>query len=292
MPNEPHCKAYIRLPRAAAERIAAALSELYWPEPEAIGLFTHDERNWDVEITFRGRPDKDALVNFLKDHDVEDFTLSFKEIPDLDWVSMSQAVLHPVRAGRFLVHGGHDRAQAHGSCWAIEIDAGQAFGTAHHGSTTGCLMALDDLAKRERVQKVLDIGTGTGVLAIAAARVWNASVFATEIDPVAAEIAERNAELNAVRSHVRVITADGLKHPLIRAQSPYDLITANILAVPLVAMAHSIARALRRGGIVVLSGITREQARRVAAAYGAAGLTRLHCYEVSEWVTLTLRRVG
>ncbi len=285
-------KAIVSLPRSEAETLAAAFSELFWPAADVVGLFDNEDGTWRVEATFGDMPDDAALKDFLIGHGAGDIAISFEEIPAADWVSLSQAGLHPVRAGRFVIHGSHDRATAHGNRWAIEIEAGQAFGTAHHGSTLGCLRAIDDLAKRSHFGSVLDIGAGTGVLAIAAARVWRAHIIASDLDPVAQKTAKENVRRNCANAYVRTITAEGLAHPVIRQYMPCDLVIANILATPLIAMAHGIARALRPGGIVILSGITREQAGRVAAAYGAAGFTRLARYTISDWVTLALRHAS
>jgi len=292
MADQTSHKAIISLPRSLAETISAALNELYWPPAEAIGLFDNEDGTWRVEATFEGKPDVTALKDFLSHEGAGEYAVSIEEIPDADWVSISQAGLHPVRAGRFTVHGSHDRDAAHGSRWAIEIEAGQAFGTAHHGSTLGCLRAIDDLAKKKQFDCVLDIGTGTGVLAIAAARAWRVQVIASDIDPIAQKTARENVRRNGAEAYVQTITAEGLAHPLIRGNCPYDLVIANILATKLIAMAQAIARALRPGGIVILSGITRVQAGRVAAAYGAAGFTRLRQFTIYDWVTLTLRHTS
>ena len=285
-------KAVISLSKSDAETLAATMSELFWPLPDAIGLFDNKDGSWCVEASFSQMPDEATLKEFVRLQNVSEFSLSFEEIPDADWVSLSQAGLHPVRAGRFFIHGSHDRARAHSHRWAIEIEAGQAFGTAHHGSTLGCLTAIDDLAKRNYFGRVLDIGTGTGVLAIAAARVWRAQIIASDLDPIAQLTAQENIRRNCAGSYVHAITATGLSHPLIRESSPYDLVIANILAKPLMAMAQDIAKALSPGGVVILSGITRKQARHVTAAYGAAGFICLARYTSSEWVTLTLRHTG
>ncbi len=292
MADQTSHKAIISLPRSLAETISVALNELYWPPAEAIGLFDNKDGTWRVEATFEGKPDVTLLKDFLRREGAGEYAVSIEEIPDADWVSISQAALHPVRAGRFIVHGSHDRDAAHGSRWAIEIEAGQAFGTAHHGSTLGCLRAIDDLAKKNQFDCVLDIGTGTGVLAIAAARAWRVQVIASDNDPIAQKTACENVRRNGAKAYVQTITAEGLAHPLIRGNCPYDLVIANILANPLIAMAQAIARALRPGGIVILSGITREQAGRVAAAYGAAGFTRLRQFTICDWVTLTLRHTS
>jgi ribosomal protein L11 methyltransferase len=278
------------LSRKLAETVSAALSELYWPPVEAVGLFEDGPQTWRVDAYFSEPPDTNRLHQFLADHGARDVECVIETVPDADWVAVTQERLHPVRAGRFVVHGRHDRARVGRSRWAIEIDAGQAFGTAHHGSTRGCLVALDALAKHERFSSILDLGTGTGVLAIAAARLWHARVIASDIDPVAAAIASANARRNGVGSLVTAVTAAGLAHPLIRAGAPYDLVAANILARPLMALASPLALVVRTGGVAVLSGITRNQAARVAAAYRAAGFAHYRRIVFDEWVTLALRR--
>ncbi|MFQ5626368.1 MAG: 50S ribosomal protein L11 methyltransferase [Methyloligellaceae bacterium] len=291
MHDGPSYKASLTLPRRSAETIATALSELFWPPAETIGLFDNGDGAWRVEATFRELPEQASLKDFLHRQGLSNVSVSLEKVPDADWVAISQAGLHPVRAGRFLIHGSHDRARIQRNRWAIEIDAACAFGTAHHESTVGCLMAIDDLARREAVKAALDIGTGTGILAIAAARAWRAHVIASDIDPVAVATAKENFRRNGVLDTVACVSAYGLAHPLIRANAPFDLVIANILATPLIAMAHEIARALRPGGIVILSGITRGQAGRVTAGYCAAGFARLRQFAISEWVTLNLRRV-
>lgn len=246
---------------------------------------------WTVEALGDDRETLASLARALaarygaQDHSVT-------ALPDRDWVAVSQARLHPVRAGRFTVHGSHDRSRIPRSRWTIEIDAAQAFGTAHHGSTKGCLLALDILAKRQRFRRVLDLGTGTGVLAVAAAKAWRARVLASDLDRVAVAVAVANAARNDVRRWITMVCADGLADPRIRRRRPYDLIVANILARPLIALAASVGRALRPGGVVVLSGITRDQSARVEAAYRAAGCARMARASLGEWVTLTLRAKG
>lgn len=290
MAEIPH-KAILTLPRSQAHRLALLLSETYWPLPQAVGLFDNEDGGWRVEVTFDEAPDVPRLSAFIQAEGLGDFSIAVEQIPDADWVSLSQAGLHPVRAGRFVIHGSHDRDKVHANRWAIEIEAGQAFGTAHHGSTLGCLMAIDDLARRRHFGRVLDIGAGTGILAIAAARAWRARIIASDLDPIAQKTAEMNVRRNRAAMYVSTLTANGLANQLIRANHPYDLVIANILATPLIAMSHSISKAIRPGGIVILSGVTRAQARRVAAAYGAAGFARLARFTISQWVTLVLRRV-
>lgn len=283
-------RASISLRKNLAEQVSSHLSELFWPPPDAVGLFEETGLNWRVDAYFAEPPDEQALARLIDEHAPISGSFAVTPVPNTDWVAQSQTRLHPVRAGRFLVHGSHDRDRMARTRWTIEIDAARAFGTAHHGSTCGCLEALDKLAKRERFACVLDIGTGTGVLAIAAARAWRARVIATDIDPVATEIARANARRNAVSGYISTVTAPDLAHPLIRTSAPYDLITANILAHPLIAMAPQIEPGLRPGGYAVLSGITINQAARVAAAFRTAGFARYRDVVIGEWATLTLRR--
>ena len=273
-----------------AERAEAYLSERHLPSPTAIGLSDRDNGRWQVDAYFDDTPDIHALSAELAEDGIPVTGLKLQKLDDVDWVARSQQGLHAVRAGRFLVHGSHDRNRVCANRWTIEIDAGQAFGTAHHGSTLGCLHALDELAKRHTVSAVLDIGTGTAVLAIAAAKTWRAQIVASDLDPLAAAIANDNCKRNGVSANVRTVTAAGTRHQLIRARAPYDLIIANILAGPLTRMAHDIARALRPGGVVILSGITREQAGCVAAAYRAAGFSHHRQITISGWVTLMLSK--
>lgn len=278
------------LDREDAERLSAVLSELYWPPPDAVGMFEADGGRWQLDAYFPDRPEERDFRNFLAAHDLGDSFFLISSIADTDWVALTQSRLHPVRAGKFLIHGSHDRRTVARNRWSIEIDAAQAFGTAHHGSTQGCLEMLDILGKEERFANGLDLGTGTGVLAIVAARLWRARVLASDIDPVATQTAEANVRANGVSRYVTSVTATGLAHREIRRRAPYDLITANILARPLMALAPPAARVTKSGSLVVLSGIIRAQSARVAAAYRAAGFTRHRKITIGDWVTLSLRR--
>lgn len=266
------------------------LSELYWPAPDAVSLYEASGYTWRVDAYFAERPDQDGLIEFATAHGTDPAQLRIEPVPDTDWIALTQAQLHPVKAGRFLIHGHHDRARIPSTRWAIEIDAGQAFGTAHHGSTCGCLRALDRLARRARFGRVLDVGTGTGVLAIAAARLWHGRVLASDIDPLAVSVAAGNVRRNRAARCVETVTAAGLADHRIRRGAPYDLVIANILARPLIGLAKPMAPLVRRSGALVLSGITRDQAARVAAAFKAAGFAQYIQITLDDWVTLTLRR--
>lgn len=216
-----------------------------------------------------------------------------------DWVAKSQQGLPPVQAGRFLIHGSHDRDTVRGSGYRIEIDAAQAFGTAHHGTTRGCLLALQRLAqgrRRDHIIKIFDLGTGSGILAIAATRLFPSPVLASDLDPVSVDITRSNARLNAAHGmgqgggRLQAIEAAGFAHQDIRAAMPFDLIIANVLANPLKVLAPDFRRATRRGGYLLLSGITCAQTRRVLARFRNFGFTPMAIEYLEDWATLTLRR--
>ena len=281
------------LPRPEAWAVAEALEAAPWPEAAAVSLTEADEAAdlWRVEAVYETEPEPESVAAALaRAGQTASFTI--QALPEVDWVRATLAGLEPVRAGRFLVHGSHDRAAAAPSDVAVEIDAGLAFGTGHHDTTRGCLVALDAILKTRRPRRILDVGCGTGVLAIAAARALRRPALATDIDPVAVAVARANARLNGVAGLVRCLEAAGLGHPAITAAGPFDLIFANILARPLVGLAPAIARALADGGHVVLSGLTADQERQVLAAYAGQGLARRRIVRLGAWSTLVLARNG
>ena len=207
---------------------------------------------------------------------------------DANWIAMSEEIRHPVQAGRFYVHGSHDRHRRPPSGISIEIDAEMAFGTGHHATTWCCLMALDRLLKARRFERPLDLGTGTAVLAIAAARVLRVPVIATDIDPVAVRIAARNAHLNGVGAEVRCIVADGMKARLLDTEGPYDLVLANILARPLTKLAFPVAAQLARRSVVILSGLRTIERQLVLAAWASQGLRLAFEVQRDGWLALVL----
>ncbi len=214
------------------------------------------------------------------------------EVPATDWVAETQRSLPPVKAGRFAVHGSHSRGSSI-SQWAIEIDAGRAFGTAHHATTQGCLSLIDRLALGARPRSVLDLGTGSGVLAIAAAKAFahRAATIAADIDPIAIEVARENCRKNGVSAAVRLFIGDGLKPLSAYAFAPFDLVIANILARPLLKLAPRLRLLTERGGVVILSGLLASQAREVLARYRATGFVLIDRRDLEGWATLALRRV-
>jgi ribosomal protein L11 methyltransferase len=215
---------------------------------------------------------------------------SIEAVPDVDWVRRSLEGLAPVAAGRFFLHGSHDSERRRCGGHSLEIDAGTAFGTGHHGTTAGCLIILDNLLKARKFHRVFDLGCGTGVLAIAAAKATGVRVLASDIDAEAVRVTRDNARLNNLHSKVLGVTAAGLHHPAIRHAAQFDLIFANILARPLVALAQGINQLLLPGGVVVLSGLTRDQLRWVSAAYKVRGLIPLSIVRIDNWVALAMAK--
>lgn len=211
-------------------------------------------------------------------------------VPDVDWVRRSLEGLAPVTAGRFFLHGSHDRDRRRSGGHSFEIDAGTAFGTGHHGTTAGCMMILDAILKQRKPQRIFDLGCGTGVLAIAAAKACHVRVLATDIDPEAVRVTKLNAILNNLGPQVRALTAAGLHHHAIREAGPFDLIFANILARPLVQLAQGLCKLVAPGGTIILSGLTRDQLRWVSAAYKNRGLVPTHIVKIENWVAMAMTR--
>lgn len=220
-----------------------------------------------------------------------------EKVEDRDWVTLSQQGLEPIRAGRFFVHTPLHRDARPDDAMALEIDAGRAFGTGQHETTSGCLIALSRLKESgASFADILDLGTGTGLLAFAALRLWPAArATASDIDPVAIDVAAENATINAVRlgrarGQLELAVAAGLDHARLKARAPYDLIIANILAGPLIELAPSVAAALAPGGRLLLAGLLDSQAERVATAYRREGLMLTGRIERGEWPTLVMRK--
>jgi ribosomal protein L11 methyltransferase len=211
-------------------------------------------------------------------------------LPDEDWVRKSLEGLAPVTAGRFFLHGSHDRDKRRIGGHSFEIDAGTAFGTGHHGTTAGCLIILDQLLKRRRYKNIFDLGCGTGVLGIAAARACGVKVLATDIDPEAVRVTKLNAIHNGLGPQTKALTAAGLHHPAIREAGPFDLIFANILARPLVSLAQGLSRLISPNGVVILSGLTRDQLRWVSAAYKTRGLIPGQIVRIENWIAVAMHR--
>jgi ribosomal protein L11 methyltransferase len=242
---------------------------------------------------FAEAPDQSSireLVGIAAGHEVAR-EISFDTVEAKDWVKATLEELVPVRAGRFIVHGRHDRARVAPNKLGIEIEAALAFGTGHHGTTRGCLMLLDQVLKAHLPRRVLDLGTGTGVLAIAAAKALHRRVLASDIDPLSVQVARDNAGLNQVGYLVESIRATGFSAPQFAARGPFDLVLANILANPLRQLATPMSRHLAPSAMVVLSGLLPHQAQGVIAAYRARGLVLARHIQVDGWSSLLMRYV-
>ncbi|MBY6140932.1 50S ribosomal protein L11 methyltransferase [Leisingera daeponensis] len=278
--------------KAQAEALGEAMERLN-PEPTGIGVFEMEDGSglWEVGGYFTEAPDQAGLALLAALHGAKPFVVS--EVPETDWVAHVRRELAPVEAGRFFVYGSHDADKLPAGKIPLLIEAAMAFGTGHHGTTLGCLKALDHLLDQGfEGKKVADIGCGTAVLAMAAARVWEGAILASDIDEVAVEVAEANLKANGMEGQVACLEAAGFDHPELQAQAPYDLIFANILKGPLVALAPDLTANLRPGGYAILSGILNEQADDVVSVYAQNGANLARRDEIGEWTTLLLRKAG
>ena len=290
MEAEPDRTHIVRLAtdEAAAKRIANLFAETF--DPEEVAASAYESANgWSAEIHFAHEPDHAAVAELLRAADADPTNAVFEAVAKKDWVAASLEGLKPVRVGPFVVHGAHDRAKAGANQIGIEIEAALAFGTGHHGTTQGCLMAIEDFARRRRPKRTLDLGTGTGVLAIAVARRTRRSVVASDIDPVAVKTARENARTNRAGNFIRFTKAAGLNAPLIRERR-YDFVLANILLPILKPLAKPTRTLLAPGATVVLSGLLVSQANAAASIWRAQGLRLVARRTLDGWTTLTLKR--
>jgi ribosomal protein L11 methyltransferase len=274
----------------SAHRVADLVAESLPADDIAVGLVDIGAGRWRVAMYFRVSPDEKTIraLTASAAGDAAAKALRFERVAAKDWVRESLAGLAPVTAGRFVVHGAHDRARIPFNRIGIEIEAALAFGTGHHGTTRGCLLALDSICKSLPRRRILDLGTGSGVLAIAAARTLRQPVLATDIDGSAVRAARANAALNRAGSFVEFVKADGVTGPKLRERAPYDLILANILLRPLQRLAAPLTRLAAPGARVVLSGLLASQANAAISAYRGLALERR--IELDGWTTLILVR--
>ena len=283
-----------RRARAAADLIV----ESFEPAEAASTVFETDEtlpggaKAWLAEVYFGSAPDEAAvraLIALASDERTAR-AATFSLTERRDWVANSLAGLKPVRAGRFLIHGSHDRSLVKANDIAVEIEAGLAFGTGHHGTTRGCLLHFDRLLKRRRPKRLLDVGCGAGVLAIAAAKVLKRRVWLGDIDPVAVEVANANARLNGVGGFCRAIVSRGVETRRLREGAPYDLVFANILAKPLRLLAPSLAHVISADGEAIVSGLLLADVAGVLASWRAQGFHLAGRIELEGWASLRLTR--
>ncbi len=273
--------------------MAEAASSAFELEPHTRNWKTGD---WIVEAYFAYAPDEDMIRDLVRniggDALVKDVV--FSTVQESEWLEKATEGLDPVDAGRFVVHTSRDRQAVRNmkNRIAIEIDAALAFGTGHHGTTRGCLVMLDAVLKQRRPANILDVGTGTGVLAIAAAKVLHRSIACGDIDPVSVETTIENAAINGVSPFIKPVVAPGLEHPALRSKAPYDLIFANILAKPLRGLAPSIARASMPETDIILSGLLAMDVPGVLSAYGAQDFALVKRIDLEGWATLHMRMGG
>lgn len=284
---------YVTVTEKVANDILELMTSFFGEEDYAIATTEIDEKNdvWEASIYLMA--DEEAEVHerlsVMLAEDFSSLEIEREVIPDIDWIAKSLEGLTPVRAGRFLVHGSHDRDKVQVNDLAIEIDAGQAFGTGHHGTTAGCLEMIADVTRAEQPRNALDLGTGSGVLAIAVRRLVPIPVLATDIDPIAVRVAKENARRNGIVSGIEFRVAPGFHSTAFGKYGPFDLIIANILARPLMKMAPQLVANLSGGGSVILSGILASQRWKVIAAYNGAGLKHVRTIWRNGWVTIHLR---
>lgn len=286
---------------ATARRIADIIVETFDPAETAAAAFeetpnVNDWRQgpWIVEAYFGSPPDEEnirALVAAAAGREAAEAAV-FGLVDERDWVAASLEGLKPVRAGRFVVHGSHGRNEVRENDIAIEIEAALAFGTGHHGSTRGCLLMLGRVARRRRPRTILDLGTGSGVLAIAAAKLFKHRIHAGDIDPISVAAASANAKRNCIAAFVRPAQARGAAHNALRDGAPYDLVLANILAKPLRHLAPEVARLTAPRGDIILSGLLARDVPGVIAAYRAQGIVFGLRLDIEGWATLLMRRCG
>lgn len=282
--NPPLWKASVRAAMDEIEHLSTLLELTPSPSPQSVIVLTHPhEADAVIEAYYDEPADAEALTAILGR------PVKVEALPDQDWVKLSQEGLPPVRAGRFFVYGAHDKGRVPVNVQGLAIDAGAAFGTGHHETTSGCLTALEWMhQKRYKPANALDLGTGTGVLALAADRLWRIPVIATDIDPVAIEVTRENLRLNGGQMRIRPLVAEGFAHAAIAAAAPYDLIIANILSGPLTQLAPGIRAHCAPGGKALLSGLLRTQELLVLAFYRSLGFTLERRWRLGPWSVLLL----
>lgn len=288
-------QASLILPAPAALSVADLLQGLDDPQALTVAAFEiPGGMDFTVEAIYEGTPSAENLQRLLapliEALQVPPPQIILSVVENRDWVAQSLRDLPPITAGRFFIAGAHGLADAPGNALRLHVEAGQAFGTGHHETTLTCLLALDHLARKHRFTRVLDLGCGTGVLGMAAAKLWRQRITASDIDAVAVAVARENADRNGLNSFLHPVTAAGFAHPDISRAAPFDLIFANILARPLIRLSHAMAQHVTAGGYVILSGLLKTQETAVRSAYRSQGLYLERRFLRGDWSTLLLRK--
>jgi ribosomal protein L11 methyltransferase len=293
-PNRPTHVFRITTDERSARAMTELIGEIFDPAETAVAAFeTEEDGPWLLEAYFAREPDEAAIRNLVRPVvGAEADKGVFLPLEQQDWVKASLEGLNPVRAGRVLVHGSHDREHVRPNDVAIEIEAALAFGTGHHGTTKGCLLAFVDELKMRTPRRVLDVGTGTGILAFAAAKILKRPIVAGDIDPEAVRVARENARLNGIGSFMKLYVGPGVRHELADRPEHFDLVFANILAKPLRILAPSLSRVATRDGTLILSGLLIKDVAGVLSAYAAQGWQLQRRYDLEGWVALVLKRGG
>ncbi|MEO0392419.1 MAG: 50S ribosomal protein L11 methyltransferase [Pseudomonadota bacterium] len=283
---------HLRVDHAVSEAFIAALED----HTDAQMEFEVDEDVWAVRGYAAGPPNQPAIemaaALIAKGFDVEEPAVTVEKLPPTDWVAHVYEGFKPLTLGRFYIHGSHMEDAPPVHHWALKIDAATAFGTGDHGSTSGCLLAFDAIRHRRRVHRVLDVGTGTGILAMAGLRAGASLAVAVDIDPQAVAVAHENGRINGLSRSLHTGVADGTRHGLICHHRPYDVVFANILARPLIHLCKAIAGEVAPGGDLILAGLLNRQAAKVGAAYRRQGLTLARRLDRGIWTTLVMHRPG
>ena len=282
---------HYRTAKAKAEELYQKMDAAFEDDAYPLAITEIDEAKAIYEVSLYVEEDEKAVVQtrLAQILGVNQDEIEIEVLPDIDWVQHSLEGLNPVRAGRFFIHGSHDRDKVMPNDLAIEIEAGQAFGTGHHGTTVGCLELLAEVMASEKPQNALDLGTGSGILAIGMALIAPIRILATDIDPIAINVAKENFALNGVSDTITAITATGLDDNEITSRAPFDLIVANILANPLIELAPQMVPAKAKNGSIVLSGILEEQHDRVVKAYQDQGAKYIKTLHHEGWVAIHLK---
>lgn len=293
-PNRPTHVFRITTDGRSARAMTELIGEIFDPAETAVAAFeTEDDGPWLLEAYFSKQPDEVAIRDLLRPIVGEEADKGvFLPLAQQDWVKASLEGLKPVRAGRVFVHGSHDRDERRVNDVSIEIEAALAFGTGHHGTTKGCLLAFVDELKLRKPRHVLDVGTGTGILAFAAAKILKRPVVAGDIDPEAVRVAKENARLNGIASWMRLYVGPGVRNAEADRPGHFDLVFANILAKPLRILAPSLSRVASRDGTLILSGLLGRDVPGVLSAYAAQGWHLHRRYDLEGWAALVMKRGG